>query len=329
MNEQRINWGIIGCGNVTEVKSGPAFRKVPHSNLVAVMRRNEAKAKDYAARHGVEKWYADADKLIHDPDVNAVYIATPPLSHEEYAIKALQAGKPVYVEKPMAIHADAAQRILNVARETGVKLSVAHYRRQQPLFSMMKELIEEKAIGEIRFVNLQFFRPDKTDTIAQTDVNWRLDPRVAGGGLFYDLAPHQLDLMLYFFGMPKLVNGTSRNVGGLYAADDTTAGQIVFENGVVFNGAWCFTVPVSKDCCEIIGSKGIIRFPVFEHREFELIVNDNVEKFLFEPLQHVQQPMIQKIVEYFLDRSPNPCSGEEGVEVMKIIDAMAGHLNRS
>ncbi|HVF97123.1 MAG TPA: Gfo/Idh/MocA family oxidoreductase, partial [Flavisolibacter sp.] len=134
MQGKTIQWGIIGCGNVTEVKSGPAFNKIPHSKLVAVMRRNAAKAQDYAQRHNVEKWYSDASELINDRDVNAVYIATPPSSHEAYTIEALNAGKPVYVEKPMATDAASAQRMSDAAKSTGVKLSVAHYRRAQPLF---------------------------------------------------------------------------------------------------------------------------------------------------------------------------------------------------
>ncbi|HEX8316134.1 MAG TPA: Gfo/Idh/MocA family oxidoreductase [Flavisolibacter sp.] len=321
MNDHVINWGIIGCGNVTEVKSGPAFQKVAASGLVAVMRRNGAKAKDYAERHGVPKWYSNADELINDPDVNAIYVATPPLSHEEYAIRALVAGKPVYVEKPMTINALAAERILQASQEAGVKLCVAHYRRQQPLFLKIKEWLDTDAIGDVQVVNLQFFQPHNSDVIASTEAAWRLDPALSGGGLFHDLAPHQLDLMLYFFGKPKTVSGLSLNTAGLYSADDTTSGQIVFESGVVFNGIWCFTLPAKRDHCEIIGTRGIIRFSVFDHQPVQLIKDGKDESFAFEKLPHVQQPMIAKVVEYFLGQSHNPCSAEEGLEVMKMIDA--------
>ena len=199
MNTKTINWGIIGCGDVTEVKSGPAFNKVPNSKLIAVMRRNAEKAQNYAQRHGVEKWYSDADDLINDPEINAIYVATPPLNHEEYAIKTMKAGKPVYVEKPMAVSAGAAERIEKVANETRVKITVAHYRRQQPLFLKIKELLQQKIIGDVRIVDLKMLQPHQSNIIAKTETNWRIDPSVSGGGLFYDLAPHQLDLMLYFF----------------------------------------------------------------------------------------------------------------------------------
>lgn len=324
MSNATINWGIIGCGDVTEVKSGPAFNKVPHSKLVAVMRRNAAKAEDYARRHGVEKWYSDATALINDPDVNAVYIATPPLQHEEYTIQALQAGKPVYVEKPMAIDAVAAERMVAVAKETGVKLCVAHYRRQQPLFLKVKALLAEGAIGDPRLVNLHCLQPHQHSMITQTEDAWRYNPAISGGGLFYDLAPHQLDLLLYFFGQPAAVSGTSLNASGLYGADDTTSGQVLFENRVLFNGAWCFTVPEHRDYCEIIGTEGSLQFKVFEHRLLTMKKEDKEIRFSFDPLPHVQQPMIQKVVEYFLDEGENPCSGEDGLTVMRMMDKMAG-----
>jgi predicted dehydrogenase len=324
MKTETISWGIIGCGDVTEVKSGPAFNKVPNSKLVAVMRRDAEKAKDYAQRHGVEKWYSNADELIQDDSVNAIYVATPPLNHEEYAVKAMQAGKPVYVEKPMAISAEAAERIVRVANQSGVKVSIAHYRRQQPWFLKVKEMLQQKEIGTIRFVNLQMFLPHQSDVITQTEVNWRIDPSVSGGGLFYDLAPHQLDLMLYFFGRPGKVSGISFNASGYYNADDVTCGQILFEQQVLFNGAWCFTMPEKKDHCEIIGTEGKISFSVFDHQPLVLEKNGKRTTMEFDKLQHVQQPMIQKVVSYFLGQSQNPCSAEEGLEVMKMIDAMAG-----
>ena len=324
MENRTINWGIIGCGDVTEVKSGPAFNKVPDSKLVAVMRRNEEKAKDYAQRHGVGKWYNNADDLINDREVNAIYIATPPLNHEEYAIKAMQAGKPVYVEKPMALNAAAAEQIERVAKQTGVKITVAHYRRQQPVFLKVKELIEQKVIGDVRFVDLKMLQPHQSEIITKTETNWRIDPSVSGGGLFYDLAPHQLDLMMYFFGTPKKISGVAFNSSHFYNADDITCGQILFDSGVVFNGSWCFTVAERKDLCEIIGSEGKLSFPIFDHKQLTLEKQGTKTTFEFNNLQHVQQPMIQKVVEYFLDRSPNPCTAAEGVDVMKMMDALAG-----
>jgi predicted dehydrogenase len=320
---KELSWGIIGCGDVTEVKSGPAFNKVPHSRLLAVMRRNAEKARDYARRHGVPKWYQDAEDLVNDPGVNAVYIATPPLYHEAYALMCIAAGKPVYIEKPVTLDAASARRIDDAARRSGIKVSIAHYRRQQPLFLKIKDLLDTGAIGKVQTVSLQLFLPHKTSVIAQTEEPWRLDPAVSGGGLFHDLSPHQLDLMLYYFGKVKKMKGMAVNTAGLYEAADTVSGQAYFESGVFFNGSWCFTVPSFQktDRCTITGSGGILSFSIFDQNPLQMVSDAGEQIFHFDTLQHVQQPMIEQVVRYFLDQAQNPCSTEEGVAVMEVIDA--------
>ncbi|MDQ6844083.1 MAG: Gfo/Idh/MocA family oxidoreductase [Bacteroidota bacterium] len=323
----KINWGIIGCGNVTELKSGPAFNKVKNSSLVAVMRRDAAKAKDYALRHHVPKWYADANQLINDADVNAIYIATPPSSHEEYTLAAIEAGKPVYVEKPMSVSYSSAKNMTQAAAKNNVKLVVAHYRREQPLFKKIKELLDEKAIGEVRLINLCCHKkPLSMEELADPKIAWRVNTDIAGGGLFNDLAPHQLDLMIYFFGEVKEICGLATNQAHLYNADDIVVGNMLFKNEIVFNGSWCFTVDetIEKDTCEIIGSNGKISFAVFDHQELTITGGSRTETILFEKLIHVQQPMIEKAVEYFLDKGYNPCPAEDGAEVMRIIEKFNG-----
>jgi len=317
---KKINWGIIGCGDVTEIKSGPAFNKVPDSALVAVMRRDAEKAKDYAQRHNVPRWYNDANELINDPEVNAIYIATPPSSHEEYTLAAINAGKPVYVEKPMALNYKAAKNMAGAAAEKNIKLVVAHYRREWPLFKKIKELVNDKTIGEINSVRLRFCRPalSKAD-LADEKTAWRVDPKVSGGGLFHDLAPHQLDIMYWLFGNAGMIEGVSSNQAGNYTADDRVSGSILFKTGIVFTGDWCFCANESIDHCEISGSKGKISFSFFSGNSIELIINNKTNSLKFDQLQHVQQPMIEKIVQYFLDAAPNPCTAEEGAEVMRWI----------
>ena len=318
-----IRWGIIGCGDVTEIKSGPAFNKVNNSSLVAVMRRDADKAKDYAARHGVPKWYNDANDLINDKEVNAIYIATPPAFHEQYAIAAINAGKPVYIEKPMALNYASANMIAKVADEKNVKVSIAHYRRGQPLFNKVKQLLKENVIGDIRFAKLEFYKkPLNNEALAIPKVAWRVNPEIAGGGLFHDIAPHTVDLMYWFFGEIEKASGYSTNQSGLYNADDIVSGNILFKSGVIFNGLWCFNVAPEnvKDYCEILGSEGKIQFPIFEHKKIEIIKNGKTEIISFEPLEHVQQPLIQKVVNYFIDKGPNPCSAEDGAKVMWLLD---------
>jgi predicted dehydrogenase len=324
---QSINWGIIGCGDVTEIKSGPAFNKVPNSKLVAVMRRNADKAADYAKRHHVPTWYDDANNLIYDPAVNAIYIATPPSSHEAYALAAINAGKPVYVEKPMALNYTAAKNMADAAAAKNIKLVVAHYRRQWPLFKKLKELINDKAIGEIHYVRLELFKTAFTkEQLTDNYIAWRVDPAISGGGIFHDLAPHQLDIMYWLFGPAKKINGIALNQAGNYPADDMVNGNILFQNDIVFSGSWCFNAHAKRDHCEIIGSNGKLSFSFFSNNTIELVTNNTTTNFNFDPLQHVQQPMIERTVQYFLGKATNPCSGEEGAEVMRWIEEMSYKL---
>jgi len=315
-----IKWGIIGVGDVTEVKSGPAFRKIEHSDLVAVMRRNAAKAKDYAERHGVAKWYSDAQQLIDDPEVNAIYIATPPDSHVFYASAALRAGKPVYLEKPMTLNGTEAKELVQLQQNCQGKLTVAHYRREQPYFKKVKELIDFH-IGVPRVANLRYYQQPLSDEVMQSArMQWRLNPEQSGGGLFHDLAPHQIDLMCCFFGNVAFSKGVAHNQAGLYAAPDVVSGEVLFENDVLFNGQWAFNVAEELDVCEVIGSAGRISFSVFSNRPIELVNKLGVQQFSFESLAHVQQPMIAAVVAYFRGEKSNPCSVQEGYEVMSVMD---------
>jgi predicted dehydrogenase len=318
-----INWGIIGCGDVAEVKSGPAFSKVKNSSLVAVMRRDGEKAKDFAKRHQVPKWYDNADQLIKDPEVNAIYVATPPSSHEEYTFAALRAGKPVYVEKPMSVDSESAERMLKLASSSKNKLVVAHYRRAQPMYRKIRELIDEKAIGDILFAKSEVYKkPVSSEELSNPGRAWRVDTNVAGGGLFHDISPHQLDLMNYFFGDVERASGLSLSQNQIYKADDLVSGSILFKNRVIFNGIWCFNVAeeLEKDNCEIFGTTGKICFSFFEHKPIQVTRDGKTEMIAFDPLPHVQQPMIERVVNYFRGEGPNPCGADVGVTVMQMID---------
>lgn len=319
---KEIRWGILGCGDVAEKKSGPAFQNIANSKLVTVMRRDAEKAADFAKRHQVAKWYRDPESLINDPDVDAIYIATPPDSHEDYAIAALGAGKHVYLEKPMALSGTSAKKIEQKVSEGRGKLVVAHYRRALPAFIKVKEILESDLIGIPHFAEIQILQPMKSNLVAASDTNWRTNPSISGGGLFHDLAPHQLDLMINYFGAVEEASGSSENKLKISDADDLVRGGIRFKSGVNFQGLWNFTVPPSEssDNCEITGSKGKVRFSFFGS-EVILIQNNIETSFKFQNPQYIQQPMIEMVVEYFLGRGLNPCSAGEGVQVMQIMDA--------
>ncbi|MFQ5636574.1 MAG: Gfo/Idh/MocA family protein [bacterium] len=320
---QNVHWGLIGCGNVTERKSGPAFSKIDGSKLVAVMRRDAQKAKDYALRHGIPKWVDDADKLIEDPDVNAIYIATPPDSHATYTIKAAQAGKPVYVEKPMARTYSECQHMLAACEKAGVPLFVAYYRRRLPCFLKVKKLLESDAIGKVRMVNVQLYYPPRSEDFQRENLPWRVCPDISGGGYFFDLASHQLDFLDFFFGPIVSVLGMADNQARLYSAEDIVSAFFRFESGVVGCGSWCFTVSPAcrRDRVEIFGSRGRLRFSSFNHSvPIQLTTEEKVEDIAFSTPEHVQQPLIQTIVDELLGRGQCPSTGVSAARTNRVMD---------
>lgn len=321
MNSSIINWGIIGCGDVTEVKSGPAFQKIKGSSLVAVMRRNEEKVKDFAKRHQVPNYTTSASELINDDNVNAIYIATPPSSHLDYTLQVIQAGKNVYLEKPMVLNSNEAKVLLNALNKSDTKVTVAHYRRNLPLFIKVKELLDTKKIGKVVLAEIDIAQSQNANLIAKTDKNWRLNPEISGGGYFHDIAPHQIDLMYYYFGDIDKVKKVA--VPESSSPNDVVKGEIDFKNGVQFKGSWNFVASEDIDRCTIIGEKGAITFSFYSD-EIRVETTNKTETFNFENPKHVQQPMIEKVVGYFLDQNENPCSVEEATVVTKVMDVFCG-----
>lgn len=317
-----VNWGIIGCGDVCEVKSGPAFSKVPNSKLLAVMRRNPDKAKDFAMRHGVSKFYSDAIELINDDEVNAVYIATPPSSHEAYLEMALKAGKPVYVEKPVTINAASVERMMAMEKQYAGKVCVAHYRRGLSLFNKIKQLLQEGAIGKVKLILLKTLQPPISKIITQTEDNWRINPEISGGGLFHDLSPHQLDIMYWLFGAPQQTYIITANQGKQYNAPDLTMVNLIFSNDIYFNGVWNFNIAevATEDSCEIIGDKGKICFSFFRVSRIELVTENNTQTLELEYPANIQQPHINNVVKFFRGEADNPCTLEEALVTMEIMD---------
>lgn len=320
---KQINWGFIGCGEVTEKKSGPAFNEVEGSQVVAVMSRSEQKARSYAERHHIRKWYTDAQELIDDPDVNAIYIATPPSSHATFAIMAMHAGKPVYVEKPLAASYNDCIRINRISEQTGVPCFVAYYRRYLPYFQKVKEIIENGTIGKVINVQLRFSVPPRDlDYKNEKELPWRLQPDIAGGGYFYDLAPHQIDLLQNIFGVITRAHGYPANRAHLYKAEDTVSACFFFENGVTGSGSWCFVGHESakEDRIEVIGDKGSLSFSVFTYEPIVLITSEGKQSITVPNPSYVQLPIIKHVIEHLQGIGHCECTSISATPVNWVLD---------
>lgn len=326
---KEIGWGFIGCGEVTEKKSGPAFNEVPGSHVVAVMSRNAEKAESYAKRHNIKKWYTDPLELINDPEINAIYIATPPSSHATFAIMAMKAGKPVYIEKPLAASYEDCARINRISELTGVPCFVAYYRRYLPYFQKVKQIIQSGAIGTPANVQIRFSVPPRDlDYKGNGSLPWRLQPDIAGGGYFYDLAPHQLDLIQDIFGVITRAHGYCSNMAKLYKAEDTISACFYFENGLPGSGSWCFVGHQSakEDRIEVIGEKGMLSFSVYNYSPIQLVTSEGRSSIVVPNPPYVQLPIIRSVIEHLQGIGICECTSVSATPVNWVMDRILGKL---
>lgn len=323
-----INWGFIGCGEVTERKSGPAFNQVEGSQIVAVMSRSAEKASSYAQRHNIPKWYTDAQSLINDPDVNAIYIATPPSSHATYAIMSMKAGKPVYVEKPLAASYIDCQRVMRISNKTKIPCFVAYYRRKLPYFNKVKELLDENIIGKIINVQIRFSVPPRDLDYNKTNLPWRVQRDIAGGGYFYDLAPHQIDLLQELFGPIVYASGYKANRGGLYQTEDSVSAAFSFHNGLPGSGSWCFVGHESArtDQIELIGEKGRICFSVFTYSPIILQTSQGHQEIPISNPKYVQLPLISEVVSHLQGKETCTSDCVSATTVNWVMDKILGKI---
>jgi predicted dehydrogenase len=314
-----IRWGMIGCGDVAEVKSGPGFYKADHSSLVAVMRRNGALAADYARRHGVARSTDDADGIIHATDIDAVYIATLTDSHREYTVRCARAGKPVYVEKPMAMRHAECVEMIEACRDAGVPLWVGYYRRALPRFLKVRDLVQDGAIGPVRIVvSRQFARaPQLSDTGA---LPWRIDPAKSGGGFFFEAVCHTFDFLDFVFGPIDEARGIASNQSGAYRAEDTVVAAYRFRSGVQGCGMWCYAAGEDYEMNEIVGERGRLLFSTSAPVPIRLIRDDKVEEFPIGDPPHVHQPLIETIVAELNGQGSCPSTGTSAARTAWVMD---------
>ncbi len=323
--EKTIRWGIIGCGNVTEVKSGPAYQMTDGFELLAVMRRNEEKLVDYAQRHQVPKHYTDADALINDNDIDAVYIATPPDSHKYYALKVAAAQKICCIEKPMAPSYADSLAIQTAFEKDGIPLFVAYYRRSLPRFNQVKQWLDEKRIGEVRHIRWHLSKPPSAMDLSGA-YNWRTDKTIAPGGYFDDLASHGLDLFAYLLGGIVTAHGIAKNQLGLYTAKDAITACWAHENGVTGEGSWNFGCAAHQDYVEIRGSEGQIDFAVFHEKPLVLQNVDGRKSLEIANPKHIQEYHVENIARHLRGETEHPSLGKSALHTSWVMDKILGNL---
>lgn len=314
-----VRWGILGCGDVCEVKSGPGFQQARGSELIAVMRRDRGLAEDFARRHGVARFYDDADELIQDPNVTAVYIASPPGSHLELALKVAAAGKPAYVEKPMARTYAECLRMVEAFERAKVPLFVAYYRRALARFSKAKEIVDSGRLGQIHSVDVRFTNDGQLG-LNPARLPWRVQAERAGGGLFLDLASHTLDVLDFLFGPLQAVTGAAANVAAAGDVEDQIEVGFSTSSGARGKGFWNFVSAEKADLISLEGSAGTLRLSTFGDTPLELDTAAGAERFTLPNPRTIHGPMIQTIVDSLRGQGSCNSTGVTGARTSEVMD---------
>mmetsp|Transcript_9398 Transcript_9398/g.29219 ORF Transcript_9398/g.29219 Transcript_9398/m.29219 type:complete len:364 (-) Transcript_9398:42-1133(-) len=311
-----VRWGIIGCGDVCEKKSGPALMRAPRSRVVAVMRRDLAKAEDFARRHGIGRAYDAVDALLADADVDAVYLATPPGSHVEIALQVAAAGKALYVEKPAARTATECETMAAAFEAASLPLFVAYYRRGYPRYAALRRSIREGRLGTVERVEYACAKPPGA-------TGWRVDPEASGGGLFVDVGSHALDLVDFLLGP---IADVRANVTGPSGSVETKV-DMSFSAGalgkVAGKASWNFEAEVAEDVLTITGSDGSVRCPNAMNGRDVLWSRGGRETFAAShpPPDPVQLPLVTSVVDALLDGSECASTAASSTRCSRVMDA--------
>jgi len=314
-----IRWGMIGCGAVTEIKSGPAYQKTKGFELAAVMRRDIKLAQDYAVRHQVAKYSDKAEDIINDDNIDAVYIATPPDSHKHYALLVAKAGKPCCIEKPLAPSYQESLAIEQAFKQADIPLFIAYYRRSLPRFNKVKALLDNGEIGQVRHISWHLSKPANAVDISG-QYNWRTDKTIAPGGYFDDLASHGLDLIAFLLGDFQRVTGMASNQQNLYSAFDAVTACWQHKSGVTGVGSWNFGGSSRQDNVTIVGSEGELNFSVFDEVPVILTQGEQSQSFNIENPENIQLHHVANIYQQLVHQHQHPSSGETAVHTSWVME---------
>jgi predicted dehydrogenase len=234
----------------------------------------------------------------------------------------MRAGKPVYVEKPMAGNYSECLDMIRVSEESGVPLFVAYYRRALPLFLKVKELVEQGQIGKPLMTTIRLYQRSTAQEQNSENLPWRVRPEIAGAGIFYDLASHQLDFLDFLFGPVKQVQGQALNLGKLYPAEDTVSADFIFENQVMGSGSWCFVADRSweEDSMTILGSAGSLKFACYHPAKLILQKTEGTIEFDFPKPPHVGGGLIQLVVDELRGIGQSPSTGKTAARTSRVME---------
>jgi predicted dehydrogenase len=320
---KKLKWGLIGCGDIARKRVAPALRDLEDCELVAVNRADAARAAAFAGEFGATKWYAHWQDLVQDPEIEAVYIATPVHLHAEQAIAAAQAGKQVLCEKPMALNLDECDRMLHACDEHNVRLSVAYYRHFYPVLRRIKQMLQNGTIGRVALVQINAL--DTFDRRNGETRHWLLQKELAGGGPMMDIGCHRIEVLLNLFGAVSQVKAlTANNVFTERDVEDTAVAVLQFETGGTAIVSVTHGSLAHRDTLDIYGEKGQLSVANLNEGKLVISVGSHQSFESLPPHSNLHLPHIEDFTRAVLDRREPQFSGKQGREVSRILSLIYG-----
>ena len=313
-----IHWALIGCGDIADRRVAPAISAHPRCELSLVMCRDTDRAGYFAEKHSAVWSTTRPETLFSDDEIDAVYIASPPESHAEYAIAAAGEGKHVLCEKPMALSAAECDAMVEAARKHGVRLGVAYYRRLFPQVQAMAALLSEGALGQPLVVRAAV--GERYAPVPDAPGAWRLDPAISGGGPLQDIGSHRIDLLLHLFGLPERVGATLQSSSGEREVEEQATVLLRYASGMrgIIDADW--SRDTRRDLFEITGTEGKVVCDPLSGETYIISRGGGGETRRVEFPENVHAPLIDDFARAILEDRAPVCSGEAGADVARVTE---------
>ncbi len=311
-----VRWGLVGAGDIVRKRVASALRDASGSEILAVSRVKPELAESFAKSVGAPRWYARAADLFADPDVDAVYIASPVHLHSAHAVGAAGAGKHVLCEKPMAMSVDECDRIIAAAHASGVRLGVAYYRHFYPVVRRIKELLASGEIGQPVLAQANAF--EWLDMAPDSPRYWFLRKALAGGGPMFDFGCHRLEVLLDLFGPVRRVTSLLANVAFDREVEDTAGALLEFESGPCATLVVTHAAAAARDTLEIYGTRGSLHATVLNAGDLAIVAGDARRSEPHPPAPNLHQPLVQDFVDAVLAGREPTVTGAIGRAVAEL-----------
>ena len=315
---RRVGWGLVGCGDIARKRVAPALRDLDNCELVAVSRADAARAESFAAEFGAKRWHADWRDLVKEPEVEAVYVATPVHLHAEQAVAAAEAGKHVLCEKPMALTVAECERMNAAAEANGVRLGVAYYRRFYPAVEKVKQIIESGEIGVPVVAQVNAF--ERFEPAPEDPRRWLLDRRQSGGGPMFDFGCHRIEVLVNLFGDVKAVKGLASNVLFEREVEDTACALLQFERGTQGVISVTHAARDPQDTLEVFGSEGSVRVDGLNKGRLCVGSKEGFSTQSHPPHPNLHQPLVEDFADAVVEGRPPRVDGRVGQKVSEILE---------